>query len=180
VGTGTVSFDNTGTLIPGGTDQVTIDRKGVPQTFTLDFSQVSGLAASTSSLSVSQQDGSAAGVLSSYNIDGNGTISGVFSNGVTRTLGQIQLARFTNESGLVAQGQNMYSSGVNSGLPITANPGSQGLGQIVAGADELSNTDVGGSLIQLILASTVYQGNARVISTVEQCFTNLLTDIQTA
>ena len=68
----------------------------------------------------------------------------------------------------------MYATGVNSGLPIIANPGDSGTGTIVAGSLELSNTDVGGSLINLITSSTMYQANTRVITTATQLFDVLL------
>ncbi len=63
-------------------------------------------------------------------------ISGVFSNGISRNLGQIRLARFSNPTGLEQKGQNMYATSVNSGLPIEGNPGDQGIGSIVSGALE--------------------------------------------
>jgi flagellar hook protein FlgE len=125
-------------------------------------------------LNVANQDGSAPGVLNSFNISDSGMISGVFSNGISQNLGQIQLARFTNPAGLEQMGQNMYATGVNSGLPIIANPGSSGNGTIVAGSLELSNTDVGASLIDLITTSTAYQANTRIITTATQLFDNLL------
>ena len=59
-------------------------------------------------------------------------------------------------------------------MPVQGSPGSQGIGSIIAGAVELSNTDVGGNLVDLILASTMYRGNARVITTVEQMFDELM------
>jgi len=93
---------------------------------------------------------------------------------VTRDLGQIRLARFANPAGLEQRGENMYAPGVNSGLPVEGNPGEQGIGGIVAGAVELSNTDIGGNLIDLILASTMYRGNSRVITTVQQMFDELM------
>ena len=68
----------------------------------------------------------------------------------------------------------MYATGVNSGLPIVGNPGDQGTGTIVAGSLELSNTDIGGSLINLITTSTMYQANTRVITTATQLFDDLL------
>ncbi len=68
----------------------------------------------------------------------------------------------------------MYVTGVNSGLPITGDPGAQGTGTIVAGSLELSNTDIGASLINLITTSTMYQANTRVISTTTQLFDDLL------
>jgi len=104
----------------------------------------------------------------------DGRISGVFSNGITRSLGQIRLARFGNPTGLEQKGQNMYATGVNSGLPVEGNPGEQGIGSIIAGAVELSNTDVGSNLIDLILASTMYRGNTRVITTSQQMLDELL------
>jgi flagellar hook protein FlgE len=63
---------------------------------------------------------------------------------------------------------------VNSGLPVTGAPGSPGIGSITAGALELSNTDIGKNLINLILASTAYRGNTRVITTVDQMLQELL------
>jgi len=57
-------------------------------------------------------------------------ISGVFSNGISQDLGQIRLARFSNPVGLEQVGQNMYSTGVNSGLPIMGDPGDAGTGTI--------------------------------------------------
>ena len=85
------------------------------------------------------------------------------------------MARFANNQGLQAQGQNMFSAGVNSGLPVEANPGQQGIGQVVSGAVELSNTDIGQNLIELITASTQYQANARVITSAQQLLGVLLT-----
>jgi len=178
VGTGIVQFDGQGNLIPGSDQTVSIDRAQEPSVkplqFNLDFDQVSGLASPTATLSVSSQDGSAPGVLSSFNISNNGLISGVFSNGISRDLGQILLARFSNPIGLEQQGQNMYAAGVNSGLPIIANPGAEGSGTIAAGSLELSNSDIGASLINLITTQTMYSSNTRVITTAQNMFNDLL------
>ena len=104
----------------------------------------------------------------------NGTIRGVFSNGVTRDLGALQLARFSNPVGLEARGLNLYAKGVNTGLPIQGSPGENGIGDVVGGALELSNTDIGQDLIELVLASTQYRGNSRVITTSQQLLDELL------
>jgi flagellar hook-basal body protein len=177
VGTGTVSFDGDGNFQSASNTTVSVEQANYPSKplqFNLDFSQVSGLATGSASLNVASQDGSAPGVLNSFNISDSGLISGVFSNGISQNLGQLQLARFTNPTGLEQVGQNMYATGVNSGLPIVANPGNSGTGTIVAGSLELSNTDVGGSLINLITSSTAYQANTRVITTATQLFDVLL------
>jgi flagellar hook protein FlgE len=184
VGTGLINFNGQGSFVSATNDTVSIFRSQTaatsPLEFKLDFSQISGLSSSSSSLSVSNQDGSAPGTLSSYQISTDGTISGVYSNGATRDLGQMQLARFANDAGLEQQGASLYAQGVNSGLPQVENPGQQGAGTITSGAIEESNTDVGSSLINLILASTMYSGNARVINTAQQCMTTLLQLMSTA
>ncbi|HEY5315484.1 MAG TPA: flagellar hook-basal body complex protein, partial [Pirellulales bacterium] len=178
VGTGLISFDGQGNFVGATNDTVSVDRSNSPATsplnFQLNFSALSGLSATSSSLSDSGQDGFPPGQLTSYNISGDGTIQGVFDNGTQRTLGQLQLARFANPDGLVQQGQNLFSAGVNSGLPVMAAPSSEGVGSIVSGAVELSNTDISASLITLISASTMYRGNSEVISTANQLWTALL------
>jgi flagellar hook protein FlgE len=178
VGTGLIQFDGTGNYKPGLVNRVEIRRSQVasvdPLVFDLDFSQISGLAAAHSSIAVSRQDGSAPGVLTSFIIGEDGRIRGVFSNGITRDLGQIRLARFGNAAGLEQKGENMFAAGINSGLPVEGNPNEQGIGSIIAGAQELSNTDIGGNLIDLILASTMYRGNTRVVTTVQQMLDELL------
>ncbi|MGO8688214.1 MAG: flagellar hook-basal body complex protein [Thermoguttaceae bacterium] len=179
VGTGLIRFGSTGDFLSATNSTVTIDRTNEPSVkpmqFQLDFSNISGLATSAASLAVTSQDGSAPGTLSSYQIGQNGVISGVFSNGITRDLGQIALANFTNPAGLEQQGQNMYAAGVNSGLPVIGAPGANGNGTIQGGALEESNADVGTNLIDLITASTMYQANSRVITTTQQLFNDLLT-----
>jgi flagellar hook protein FlgE len=178
VGTGLVTFDGEGNLLGTSNNTVTVERRNLPSSdplsFDLDFGQVSGLSTDTTTLAATRQDGFPAGTLSSFIIGDDGTIRGVFTSGATRDLGQIRLSRFSNPEGLVQRGQNLFAQGVNSGLPIEADPGSQGIGSVIAGAVELSNTDIGKNLIDLVLATTQYRGNARVISTVQQLLDELL------
>ena len=178
VGTGLVSFDGQGKFISATNSTVAVDRAHVPSAkpldFSLDFSQVSGLAAQAASLQATTQDGFPPGKLTSYTVGQDGVIRGVFDNGTQRDLGQIELARFANPAGLEQRGQNLYASSINSGLPVVGSPNSQGIGSIISGALEQSNTDVGSNLINLILASTAYRGNAQVISTAQQLLDQLL------
>lgn len=93
---------------------------------------------------------------------------------MSRDLGKIRLARFTNPEGLEQRGQNLYAQGINTGLPIEGSPGENGIGGVVSGALELSNTDIGSDLVNLVLASTQYRSNSRVISATQQLFDELL------
>lgn len=178
VGTGLVKFDGRGNYVSATNTEVAIDRRhspaASPLNFNLDFSAISGLAADASSLAASRQDGSTAGTLSAYTINEDGVIRGTFSNGVSRTLGQIRLARFANPAGLEQRGENLFAAGANSGLPVQGNPGENGIATIVAGALELSNTDIGQNLIDLVLASTQYRANTRVISAAQTLLDELL------
>ena len=178
IGTGTLSFDNVGHVINPTPVQFAISRTGTsatnPMTISLDLSGLSGVTSSASSLNLASQNGAAAGTLNSFVIDQNGNINGAYDNGLTRVLGQVVLARFANPAGLLQQGQNTYSEGDNSGSPQRGAAGTLGLGTIRAGALELSNTDIGKSLVDLIVASTNYRGNSRVISSVDQLINELL------
>jgi flagellar hook protein FlgE len=178
VGTGVITFDGEGNIISSSNNRIAVDREQTPSSspleFQLDFTEISGLANSENELNASRQDGFPAGTLSSFIITENGKIQGVFTNGASRDLGQIRMARFANNSGLEQIGGNMYAAGVNSGLPIQSDPGAQGIGSITAGAVELSNTDIGQNLIELITASTQYRGGARVITAVQELLDELL------
>ncbi|HWB10041.1 MAG TPA: flagellar hook-basal body complex protein [Pirellulales bacterium] len=178
VGTGLVTFNGAGQFVSTTNSTVAIQRAHVPSAkplqFNLDFSQLSGLAANSPSLSVTSQDGFPPGKLTSYTVGTDGVIKGSFDNGTQRDLGQVILARFANPAGLEQQGQNLYTPGVNSGLPVFGAPNSNAIGSIVSGALEQSNTDVSSNLINLITSSTQYRGNAQVISTAQTLFDTLL------
>ena len=181
IGTGLVRFDGTGRLQTGSTTDnviMSILREDSPADsplqVSLDWAQVTGLATSSNTLAAPRTDGFPPGQLTGFLVGEDGTIKGVFDNGASRDLGQIRLARFANTSGLIQQGENAYAPGVNSGLPIEGNPGEQGIGSVIAGAQELSNTDIGKNLIDLILASTQYRGNTRVISAAQNLLDELL------
>ena len=178
VGTGLIRFDGNGAFINATNSTIGIDRNGLPSVsplqINLDFTQVSGFATQEASIAATRQDGSEPGVLNSFTFGDDGRLRGVFSNGVTRDLGQLQLARFANPVGLEARGLNMYARGVNTGLPVQGQPGENGIGSIIGGALELSNTDIGGDLVELVLASTQYRGNSRVITTSQQLLDELL------
>lgn len=178
VGTGEIIFDGEGKFVSATNSTVSVQRAHVPSAkplqFQLDFSQLSGLAATSPTLAVTSQDGFPPGKLTSYTIGTDGIIKGSFDNGTQRNLGQIILARFANPAGLNQSGQNLYTPGVNSGLPVMGTPNSGGIGSVVSGALEQSNTDVSKNLINLITASTQYRGNAQVISTAQTLFDTLL------
>jgi flagellar hook protein FlgE len=180
IATGTITFDSYGKVVSGGTGQFTLmlddTAAAGPMTVNLDLSKISGISSEVagSAIALKSQDGSDPGTLVNFLIDENGIVNGVFDNGVVRTLGQVAMARFANNQGLIEAGEGTYTQGVNSGPPFITTAGNFGAGTLRSGAIELSNTDIGKSLIDLIIASTNYRGNARVISSVQQLIDELL------
>lgn len=168
LGTGTVSFDTEGNFRQANGNQFTLNRSGTgsatPLTFALDFTGVHGLSTQVSSIVAADQDGYPPGTLTAYAIGADGTITGAFTNGLTRTLGQVAVAAFSNEEGLVAETDNLYTMGPNSGTPTISTPGQLGAGKVLSGALELSNVDLSREFIGLVTSSTGFQASSRVIS----------------
>ncbi|MCH7685668.1 MAG: flagellar hook-basal body complex protein [Planctomycetes bacterium] len=177
---GLVQFDSFGLVVVGGSASFTVDRANTaavsPMQVAMDLTTISGISSASagSTLSLSSQDGSDPGTLTNFVIDETGIINGVFDNGIIRTLGQVVLSRFANPQGLIETGNGTFGQGVSSGPPFLATPGNFGAGTIRAGAIELSNTDIGRDLVDLIVASTNYRANARVISSVQALVDELL------
>ena len=178
IGTGTLMFDNDGRLISSTGDIVTMTRENTgaktPLTVKLDFSSMTSLTSRDSELVMTEQDGSAFGTLNSFSVGADGTISGSFTNGLTRTLGQVAVATFNNPQGLVDRGGNTYVAGPASGVPIVAAPLTLGAGSIKAGALELSNVDLSEEFINLIIATTGFSASSRIITTSDQLIRELL------
>lgn len=180
--TGTVNFDTSGRLTGTPNFQVPIDRRntGAETPLVIDVSlstssdNVTALADVTSQIAATYQDGTPRGTLAAYSVGADGVITGAFTNGLTRPLGQVVLATFANNNGLVEVGSNLFISGPNSGSPQTKAPTSLGAGRIVGGALELSNVDLSQEFINLILASTGYSASSRVITTTDQLMQQLL------
>lgn len=178
VGTGTLTFDTNGKLkmVSGGNLSVHRSNTGATPTLpiALDFNGVSALAAPTSNMVMTSQDGIQLGTLVSFSVGANGTVTGAFDNGKTRSLGQLAIATFNNSQGLDDKGGNMFSAGADSGVPIITAPETLGAGGVRSGALEQSNVDLSAEFINLIVASTGFSASSRVISTSDQLLTELL------
>jgi flagellar hook protein FlgE len=64
------------------------------------------------------QDGYASGTLKSLSINSEGFMSGVFTNGQTKTIAQVVLAKFISQESLIKQGKSLYSESFDSGHHI--------------------------------------------------------------
>ncbi len=114
------------------------------------------------------QDGYTQGNLISIQIDNEGVVSGVFSNGQSRQVYQVALARFTSPWGLTSIGGNLFAETTHSGPPIVGEAGSSGLGQINSNSLELSNVDLATEFVEMIKTQQAFQANSRIITTTDQ------------
>ena len=85
-----------------------------------------------------------------------------------QTLGQIELARFANEGGLQANGDNLFTETAASGSALAGVPGSPGYGTLVQGFLETSNVNAVQEITSLITAQRAYEMNSKVISAADQ------------
>ena len=127
-----------------------------------------------SSVAAISQDGSALGTLQSFTIGQDGVVTGVFSNGRTRPIGQIALAAFSNSSGLEKTGSSLYRASVNSGLPQVGQAGSGGRGVLAGSTLEMSNVDLAQEFTNLIIAQRGFQANSRVITASDELLQDLV------
>ncbi len=119
------------------------------------------------SVSALTQNGYTSGRLSGIDIDDTGIVRARYSNGQTRTLGQVTLADFSNPQGLRQLGNTNWAESFASGVPLVGTPGSGSLGQLQSGALEGSNVDLTGQLVNMIKAQRNFQANAQVITTAD-------------
>ncbi|HEY3489999.1 MAG TPA: flagellar basal-body rod protein FlgG [Candidatus Deferrimicrobiaceae bacterium] len=99
----------------------------------------------------------------------DGTVSALLQGSITPTvLGTMQLARFTNQSGLSSLGKNLFAATPSSGNATIGNPGSNGLGTIMQGFIEASNVNIVEEMVNMIVGQRAYEINSKVIQTVDQ------------
>jgi flagellar basal-body rod protein FlgG len=90
-----------------------------------------------------------------------------------QTIGQLQLAAFPNETGLEAQGDNLFLQTSASGNPVTGNPATTGFGSVMQGFVETSNVNIVSEITDLITAQRAYEMNSRVITASDEMMSTL-------
>ena len=158
---------------PATEDDPGLETGAKPLKITLDFSALSQLSY-PSNVSLQAQDGFPPGDLSTFNIEATGLITGTYSNGMVRELGQLALASFANPEGLLKKGGNLYELSSNSGQPRLGTPGTEGRGLIRSRALEMSNVDLSDEFTEMITTSRAFQANTRVITTSDEVLLELI------
>ncbi|HUO54482.1 MAG TPA: flagellar basal-body rod protein FlgG [Rhodoblastus sp.] len=78
-------------------------------------------------------------------------------------IGQLTVANFVNESGLLALGGNLFQPTAASGQAVTGAPGDPGFGLISQGYLEASNVDPVSEISNMISAQRAYEMNSKVV-----------------
>ncbi|MDD5286069.1 MAG: flagellar basal-body rod protein FlgG [Desulfuromonadaceae bacterium] len=99
------------------------------------------------------------------NIGSDGTVS-VQQAGQTAatTVGNIQLASFSNPAGLSSQGKNIYMPTDASGAATEGSPGQNGIGTISQGLLEMSNVSVSEEMVNMIVGQRAYEINSKAVT----------------
>lgn len=135
-----------------------------PMAFDIDFAKTTQTNA-TFSVNNSTQDGLPAGNLTGIDVDGTGVVFARYSNGGSKTLGQVALARFQSNQSLAKLGDTSWAKTSTSGAPIYGAAGDNNFGKIQSSALEGSNVDLSTQLVKLIVAQQAYQASSQTITT---------------
>lgn len=177
VATGTLNFDTSGNLTsPTGVVAISIPTfsdgaAGANLSWNLTNADGSSSITQTSlasSFNAATQDGRESGTLSGISILSDGTIEGTYTNGHSSAIGQVAVATFANNQGLLRTGGNDYQATVGSGVAAVGVAGTGGRGVITGGSVESSNVDVAAEFSKMIVAQQAYQANAKTVTTFQQ------------
>jgi flagellar hook protein FlgE len=120
------------------------------------------------------QNGYGAGSIAGISIGADGLITGVFSNGQQRALGQVVTADFADVDGLERTGQGMWLATQTSGEPLIGAADTGGRGPLVSGTLEQANVDLGTEFVNLIAYQRGFQANSKVITTSDDMYNDLV------
>lgn len=185
LGTGTLDFDTAGALSASTLASVNVQWAGAASaTINLDLGNATGAGgngvdgitsyAGASAASFLEQDGSGTGELADFEIRPDGTVEGRYTNGETRSLGQVATATFANVEGLERQGNALFRATGESRDPLVGIPGTNGHGDIVAGTLEGSNVDLAQEFVTMIAVQRGFQSNSRSITTADEMLSELV------
>lgn len=173
---GSLNTDNSGTAISFNFGGAVLN----PQPISFNFGSGTGEAPAGTGLDMStqfasafsvlslNQDGYASGSLKNVSVSEAGVITGSFTNGQSRAIGQVALARFIAPTGLSKLGRNLYGESFDSGQPVVGTASTSGIGKIASNSLELSNVDLASEFVNMISAQRGFEANSKIISTTDE------------
>lgn len=113
------------------------------------------------------QDGYEAGNIKSLKIELDGSIRGIYTNGVQRQLGAVALATFENQDAMLKAGRNLFYATLDSGPAKIGLAQSGTRGAVYASSLEESNVDLAQEFVNMIMTQRGFQANSRSITTTD-------------
>lgn len=108
-------------------------------------------------------------------VAGDGSVTYIPAAGGPRAnAGYLQLAKFSNESGLERVNANRWQATGASGGELVGGAGTAGYGSTIGGVLEMSNVDLASEFTDMITAQRGFQANSRVISTTDEMLSELV------
>ncbi len=99
-------------------------------------------------------------------ISETGVVSAILAGDTESTeIGNLELVRFTNNSGLSAAGNNIFLETNSSGAPTTGVPGDDGYGILMQTFLEGSNVNIVQEMANMITTQRAYEINSKTIQT---------------
>ena len=129
---------------------------------------------SPSQLGTSQVDGTPFGSLASVDVDDDGFVTAIFTNGLTRRIYQVPLATFGNVDGLIPEHGGVYRLGPGAGALSMRGAGIGGAGNIKARALESSTVDLAEEFSNLIMTQRAYSASSKIITTADEMLDELI------
>lgn len=111
-----------------------------------------------------KQDGKTVGSLLKFTVEEDGTIIGFYSNGVSRPIAQLAIAKFVDKDGLLRVGRTLFAETPRSGEPAFDRATVGGRGKVIAKSLEQSNVDLANEFINMIVFQRAFQASSRVIA----------------
>jgi len=185
IGTGSLTFDTNGALTGVTGNTITADFNGATagQVITVNFGTpapggtgLDGVTqfSSPENVSSQSQDGYSSGDFSGVAVDGQGVVTGLYTNGQQLALGQLAIAKFRSNDGLGRAGQNLWIETRDSGTAAFGTAGSGGRGAVSAGALEGSNVDLAQEFVNLIQHQRSFSANSKTITTADEMLQELI------
>lgn len=173
---GGASYAETITFSPPGAFDITmtVDRSNFFKDGDLNKDRLFTQYSAETSVKTEKLDGNSSGIINMFNISEKGEVVAIFNNGDRKTLSTIALAGFDNPAGLMKVGSNMYIETQNSGVPKIGMPTAGGLGEVRAGAIEMSNVDMASEFTDMITTQRGFQANSKIISVTDEMLNELV------
>jgi flagellar hook protein FlgE len=125
-------------------------------------------------VSSQSQDGYSSGDFSGISIDGQGVVTGLYTNGQKLAISQLAVAKFRSNDGLGRAGQSLWIDTRDSGPAAMGTAASGGRGSVSSGSVESSNVDLASEFVSMIQHQRSFSANSKTITTADEMLQELI------